>query len=116
MIIPSYDVVWMKRGLSETCHRFFSVLSNPTRLAALETLMEGSLNVGQLAETLGQEQSMVSHNLRPLVRCRFVEVERRGKERLYSVNHDTLDPLFKIVEHHAGSFCPSGGRCLERER
>ncbi len=106
----------MKKGLSETCHRFFSVLSNPTRLAALETLMEGSMNVSQLAESLGQEQSMVSHNLRPLVRCRFVEVERRGKERLYSVNRDTLDPLFKIVEHHAVSFCPSGGRCLERER
>jgi DNA-binding transcriptional ArsR family regulator len=72
----------MKKGLSETCHRFFSVLSNPTRLAALETLMEGSMNVSQLAESLGQEQSMVSHNLRPLVRCRFVEVERRGKDTL----------------------------------
>ncbi len=116
MKIHSYVVMWMKKGLSETCHRFFSVLSNPTRLAALETLMKGSMNVGQLAESLGQEQSMVSHNLRPLVRCRFVEVERRGKERLYSVNRDTLDPLFKIVEHHAESFCPSGGRCLERER
>ena len=116
MKISSYVVVWMKKGLSETCHRFFSVLSNPTRLAALETLMEGSMNVGQLAESLGQEQSMVSHNLRPLVRCRFVEVERRGKERLYSVNRDTLDPLFKLVERHAESYCPSGGRCLERER
>ena len=72
MKISSYVVVWMKKGLSETCNRFFSVLSNPTRLAALETLMEGSMNVSQLAESLGQEQSMVSHNLRPLVRCRFV--------------------------------------------
>ena len=105
----------MKKGLSETCYRFFSVLGNPTRLAALETLMGGSMSAGQLAESLGQEQSMVSHNLRPLVRCRFVEVERRGKERLYSVNRETLDPLLKIVEHHAESFCPSRGRCLERE-
>ena len=116
MKISSYVVVWMKKGLSETCRRFFSVLSNPTRLAALETLMEGSMNAGELAESLGQEQSMVSHNLRPLVRCRFVEVERRGKERLYSVNRDTLDPLFKLVEYHAENYCPSGGRCLERER
>jgi DNA-binding transcriptional ArsR family regulator len=115
MKIPSYDVVWMKKGLSETCHRFFSVLSNPTRLAALETLMEGSMNVGQLAESLGQEQSMVSHNLRPLVRCRFVEVERRGKERFYRVNHDTMDSLFKIVEMHAENYCPTGGRCRERD-
>ena len=69
MKIISIVVSVMKRGLSETCHQFFSTLSNPTRLAALETLMEESMNVTQLAEFLDQEQSMVSHNLRPLVRC-----------------------------------------------
>lgn len=106
----------MKRGLSETCYRFFSVLSNPTRLATLETLREKSMNVSQLSKQLGQEQSMVSHNLRPLVKCRFVEVERRGKERFYSINHDTLDPIFKIIETHEKNYCPSRGRCLERER
>jgi DNA-binding transcriptional ArsR family regulator len=104
----------MKKGLSETCNRFFSILGNPTRLATLEILMEGPKNVTQIAETLDQEQSMISHNLRPLVQCRFVHVERRGKERVYSVNHETIDPLLKIVENHAENFCPSGGKCLVR--
>ena len=104
----------MKKGLSETCNRFFTVLGNPTRLATLETLLDGPKNVTQIAETLGQEQSMISHNLRPLVECRFVYVERRGKERIYSVNHGTVDPLFKVVENHAVSYCPSGGKCLVR--
>jgi hypothetical protein len=31
------------------------------------------------------------------------------------VNHGTVDPLFKVVENHAVSYCPSGGRCLARE-
>ena len=75
----------MKKGLSETCNRFFAVLGNPTRLATLETLLDGPKNVTQIAESLGQEQSMISHNLKPLVECRFVHVERRGKERVYSV-------------------------------
>ena len=103
----------MKKGLSETCYKFFSVLSNPTRLATLETLRERPMNVSQLAKSLGQEQSMISHNLRPLVRCRFVDVEKRGKERFYYINHDTLDPIFKIIESHERNYCPSGGHCLE---
>ena len=104
----------MKKGLSETCHRFFTVLNNPTRLAALETLMDGPRNVTQMAEILGQEQSMVSHNLKPLVECRFVDVEREGKRRVYSVNRATVEPLFNLVENHAARFCPTGGKCLFR--
>jgi len=115
MKIISDVVSRMKKGLSETCNRFFSILANPTRLATLETLMEGPKNVTHLAESLGQEQSMISHNLKPLVECRFAHVERRGKERIYSVNHETMDALFKIVENHAEKFCPSGGKCLARE-
>lgn len=115
MNIISYMVFSMKIGLSETCHRFFSNLANPTRLAALETLMDGPMNVTQLAGSLGQEQSMVSHNLRPLVQCRFVHVERQGKSRVYSINHETMDALFKVVENHAEKFCPKGGKCPVRE-
>lgn len=106
----------VKKGLSETCYRFFSTLANPTRLAALESLMDKPMNVTQLADTLGQEQSMISHNLRPLVQCRFVQVEKKGRERLYSINHETVDPLFKVIENHAVTFCPTGGKCLEKTR
>ena len=112
----SYVIVMVKKGLSETCYRFFSTLANPTRLAALESLMEKPMNVTQLADTLGQEQSMISHNLRPLVNCQFVHVEKRGRERLYSINHETVDPLFKVIENHAVNFCPTSGKCLERTR
>ena len=101
----------MKKGLSDTCHRFFSILGNPTRLAILEALDGRAMNVTQISEALGQEQSMVSHNLGPLVQCRFVNVERSGKERIYSVNHETMDALFKVVEDHATRFCPTGGKC-----
>ena len=106
----------VKRGISDTCYRFFSTLANPTRLAALENLMDKPMNVTQLAEALGQEQSMVSHNLRPLVQCQFVHVERKGRERIYTINHETVDPLFKVIENHAVNYCPSGGKCLEREK
>jgi DNA-binding transcriptional ArsR family regulator len=102
----------MKRGLNETCHLFFSTLANPTRLAILELLREGPRNVTAISEALNQEQSMISHNLKPLERCRFVFSERRKKERIYSLNKETMEQLFKIFGYHAEKYCPTGGRCL----
>jgi DNA-binding transcriptional ArsR family regulator len=103
----------MKKGLTEICYKFFNNLSNPTRLATLEMLMEKPMSVNELAEALGQEQSMISHNLKPLLRCNFVFIEKQGKKSIYSVNHETVDALFKTVEDHAEKFCPTGGKCLK---
>jgi DNA-binding transcriptional ArsR family regulator len=103
----------LKSSLTKTCHRFFSILSNPTRLAILEYLRDSPKNVKQLSEHLGQEQSMISHNLKPLVECRFVFVERKWKERLYSLNKETMEPLFKLFNFHAQKYCPKKGACLK---
>ena len=101
----------MKRGLTDLCYGFFSTLANPTRLAILEALSKSDMSVTQLANALGQEQSMVSHNLRPLERCKFVYFERRGKLKIYSLNRDTVETLFHAVENHAQNHCLFGGTC-----
>jgi len=105
----------MKKGLSETCYRFFVNLANPTRLAVLEQLMKQPMSVTELAEALVQEQSMISHNLKPLLECKFVYTKRNGKKRIYSVNEETVGALFKAVEIHAEKFCPTGGKCHLKE-
>ena len=105
----------MKKGLSETCYKFFVNLANPTRLATLEQLMKKPMSVNELAEVLGQEQSMVSHNLKPLLECKFVSIKRQGKKRIYHVNRETVGALFKVVENHAEKYCPTGGKCLLKE-
>jgi len=102
-----------KFTLAKTCYRFFSTLSNPTRLAILEKLREGPKNVKQISASLGQEQSMISHNLKPLVQCRFVFVERKWKERVYSLNKETMEPMFKLFNFHAQKYCPTKGTCLK---
>jgi DNA-binding transcriptional ArsR family regulator len=101
----------MKKGLTEICYRFFSNMANPTRLAVIEQLMKKPMSVNELAETLGQEQSMVSHNLKPLLECNFVFLKKEGKQRIYSANKETIGALFKAVENHAQKFCPTGGKC-----
>ncbi len=102
----------MKQNLSETCYQFFSTLANPTRLAILELLRDGPRNVTEISEALHQEQSMISHNLKYLEICRFVFSERRKKERFYSLNRETMEPLFKIFGYHAEKYCPTEGKCL----
>ena len=101
----------MKRGLTNICYRFFTNLANPTRLAALEQLMNKPMSVNELATVLDQEQSMVSHNLKPLLDCNFISINNQGKKHVYSINHQTIDPIFRAMENHAKRFCPTGGMC-----
>jgi DNA-binding transcriptional ArsR family regulator len=105
----------MKHGLSETCYVFFKVLANPTRLAILEVLREKPRSVNEIAKTLKQEQSMISHNLKPLEKCRFIFSERKEKQRIYSLNKETSEPLFKLFDYHAQKYCPTRGTCLNEK-
>ncbi len=112
MIVYSLMVLTMKYNLSKTCHLFFSTLSTPSRLGILEALKKSPKNVSQLVDILNQEQSMISHNLKSLARCGFVFVERKGRERVYSLNRETMEPMFKLIDKHMSKHCPGNNECL----
>jgi DNA-binding transcriptional ArsR family regulator len=101
----------VKRGLSDICYGFFSTLANPTRIAILERLQDGPMNVSGLATLLEQEQSMISHNIKLLEKCNFVASEKRGKEKYVFVNVKTIEALFDLVESHAHDSCKIAGSC-----
>jgi DNA-binding transcriptional ArsR family regulator len=102
----------VKRGLSERCYAFFKVLANPTRLAILEALREKPRSVTEISNLLKQEQSMISHNLEPLEKCRFIFSERKEKQRIYSLNKETMESMFKLFDYHSQKYCPTRGTCL----
>jgi ArsR family transcriptional regulator, repressor of sdpIR and other operons len=108
----SLELNSLKHGLAKTCYRFFSTLANPTRLAILEILNEGPKSVGDIASKLKEEQSMISHNLKALERCGFIFKKREKKQQIYSLNAETMKPLFKLFIHHSEKYCPTGGKCL----
>jgi len=89
---------------------FFETISNKTRMKIVETLMSGPLNVGEICKKTGEEQSKISHNLKVLKQCRIVDFKTKGKERVYSLNKDTIIPLMKLVEKHVSRYCGCG--CL----
>ena len=73
------------------------------------------MSVNELATTLGQEQSMISHNLKHLLQCNLITIKKEGKQHIYTVNQETLRPIFTAIENHAEKFCPTGGKCLRGE-
>ncbi len=87
---------------------FFRALANGTRFAMIELLQQGPQSVGGISETLGYEQSRVSHNLACLLNCGFVQWEWSGKNKMYRLNPD-LVPVLDGVENHLTRY----GRALE---
>jgi len=85
--------------------RFLVTLRNKTRLTIIQLLIKKPKKVNQLTRELGIHQTSVSHALKRLLDCGFVFVKKNGKERIYSVNKKTIEPLIKIMENHVNTYC-----------
>ncbi len=72
------------------------------------------MSVTEICDALKEEQSKVSHNLRNLTECHFLDVRQEGKKRIYSLNKETIVPLMKLVEKHVEKYCKSS--CNVREK
>ena len=94
---------------SNTYHIFFGNLANPLRIDIISSLKEGSKSVSELAKELKIEQSKLSHALAGLRECNIVDVEQKGKERIYSLNRKTILPILSLIDKHAKLNC--NGKC-----
>ena len=81
----------------------FSALSDPTRLRIISVLLEGELNVGDIASQLGMTESAVSHQLRGLRQLQLVRSRRDGRQVYYALDDDHVARLYRLgldhVEH-----------------
>ena len=81
----------------------FSALSDPTRLRIISVLLEGELNVGDIAAQLEMTESAVSHQLRGLRQLRLVRSRKAGRQVYYTLDDDHVARLYRLgldhVEH-----------------
>lgn len=84
---------------------FFETIGNKTRLKILELLYEKPMSVSDICKELNEEQSKISHNLKKLNECHFIDVKQIGKKRIYSLNKKTMIPLMKLVDKHVRCYC-----------
>jgi len=85
-------------------------MANSTRLKIVELLMQKPLCVGEICEKLGEEQSKISHSLKCLTDCHFLDARQDGKKRIYTLNKDTILPLMRLVDMHVKKYCCDGCR------
>lgn len=90
---------------------FFKALSNTARIEIISLLQHGPRTAGEISKELGFEQSMVSHHLKCLSFCGFVKSERNGKNKVYSLNDETVAPLLKIVDRHLNRYATNLLEC-----
>jgi ArsR family transcriptional regulator len=78
----------------------FSALSDPTRLRIISVLLDGELNVGQIAGQLEMTESAVSHQLRGLRFMHLVRNRKNGRQVFYSLDDDHVAKLYRLGLEH----------------
>jgi ArsR family transcriptional regulator, nickel/cobalt-responsive transcriptional repressor len=93
---PSFDL-----ATATSVATTLQALATPSRLLILATLQDGPRTVGDLSQTVGMEQSAVSHQLRLLRNLGLVQGERHGRHIIYSLYDNHVSELLEQAIHHA---------------
>lgn len=96
---PAYD-----RATIERTAEVFKALAAGSRLRILLVLTQGEASVSEIVDETGLAQPLVSQHLKQLRSLHLVEVDRVGREAIYSfkdahVSHILIDALDHTVEH-----------------
>ena len=91
---------------------FFETIATKVRMNIMWLLRVKPMSVSEICESLNEEQSKISHNLRRLVECNVLQAEKKGKQRIYKLNKDTIEPILDLVEKHVQKHC--GKACTKR--
>ncbi|MBS3160044.1 winged helix-turn-helix transcriptional regulator [Candidatus Woesearchaeota archaeon] len=91
--------------MKDKCYMFFETLGTRLKMEIIFKIKEKQMNVNDLSNSLNQERSKVSHALKTLLDCGIVRVKKKNKQRIYSLNNETIIPLFNIIEEHIRKYC-----------
>ena len=98
-IIHDDIVEKVKQGLSKNedlvrAAELFKVMSDPTRLKIVNSLMLAEICVCDLSSLLGMSQPAVSHHLKVLRQTRLVKYRREGKTVYYKLDDEHVANVF----------------------
>jgi DNA-binding transcriptional ArsR family regulator len=85
---------------AEAVAEAMQALATPSRVRLLARLCDGPCSVGELAASVGLEQSLVSHQLRLLRHLGLVRRVRDGRRSVYELHDDHVAVLLTEAVHH----------------
>lgn len=91
--IPDLDLLFELADL-------FKVFGDSTRLRIMYAIADDEMSVLRIAETLGMEQSTISHQLRVLKNNKLVRSRREGKQIYYALDDDHVKKIIEMGIDH----------------
>jgi len=77
---------------------FFTALGNETRFEIVRLIAEKPRTVNKICEALDCKQTKISNDLKCLRDCGYAHVEKRGNERVYSIDKNIAPVLSSITQ------------------
>ena len=102
----------MKPFSNEDYYLFFSTLANGTRLAIIDVLKDGPKTIFEISKILDLNEATITQNLKPLESFTIVNSKKIGKENLFSINKEIVEPLSEILSFHVNKYCPGLEKCI----
>lgn len=97
---PIMATVQLSREKLEKAAYILKTVAHPTRLAIIDLLdRHERLNVNELCQALGGEQSLVSHHLITMKLKGILRSEKDGQNVLYSLKEKDVTKLIACVEN-----------------
>ena len=79
---------------------FYKILSDPTRLKIILTLLEKEKCVQEISKVTEMSQTAISYQLRILRVSRIVKFKRKGQFTYYSLDDDHVKEVFELGFNH----------------
>ncbi len=97
-------------------HLCFETLASELRIKILDELKKEPLSVEDISKRVGAERSTVSHSLKMLRDCSYVNVQKHGKMRVYSLKSNDFEAVvvtrpanranvFHVINNHIECHC-----------
>ena len=87
----------MSNSIFEIQAEFCKVMGNATRLQIIHALRERPMNVGEIAQSTGFGQTVVSRQLSALRGAGIVQSQRQGNENIYKLTDETIVEVCDLV-------------------
>ncbi len=90
----------MDKEIAQRVAQVLKAIAHPTRLEIVDLLVADEMSVGEIAETLGEKQSITSQQLNMMKDKGVLACRREGAKVYYRIENKNVIKLLACVYNH----------------